>query len=141
MSYSFSKKMHVDGFVHGDIRALSIVFAGNKTTLIDYDFGGTVEQVEYPPGYKRVLPDGGQQSANAGEAITFEEDTKALRYVLGDLHVPADSAPVLSHRTWNCMRSLDQVENVENVEKVLSEMEKDSELEPCDNFQEYLTRQ
>jgi hypothetical protein len=58
----FLKKMHDNGFVHGDIRLLNIVFTEKHedSQLIDLDFGGKDDDdsLVYPPGYKEVLRDG-----------------------------------------------------------------------------------
>jgi hypothetical protein len=133
----FIKEMHKEGFVHGDIRALNIVFAGDKTILIDYDFGGIDGQVEYPPGYEKVLPDGGRGSANQGEMITSERDTEALHYVLGVLHFLDTRAPSASHTDWNIMRSF--IRPLDEVESMLSGMENWT-LELGFDFRLFLTK-
>jgi hypothetical protein len=132
----FLKEMHTEGFVHGDIRALNIVFAGDKTMLIDYDFGGIDGQVEYPPGYEKVLPDGGRGSANPGETITSERDIEALCYVLGGLHSPSTMAPHSSYIDWNRMKL--SIRPLGEIEKSLSGMGNWT-LELCFNFRIFLT--
>jgi hypothetical protein len=82
----FLKSMHTSGLVHGDIRGLNIVFAGDRTSLIDHDYGGLVEKALYPPGYVTSLPDGSRVGAKAAAPITKERDAKALAHVLVHLH-------------------------------------------------------
>mmetsp|Transcript_20250 Transcript_20250/g.48247 ORF Transcript_20250/g.48247 Transcript_20250/m.48247 type:complete len:737 (+) Transcript_20250:165-2375(+) len=52
------KRLHDQGFVHGDIRGCNCIFDDEKCTLIDFDFGGLAEKVSYPIGYTACLPDG-----------------------------------------------------------------------------------
>lgn len=131
----YLKDMHREGYVHGDIRALNIVFAGDKTMLIDYDFGGIHGQVEYPPGYVKALPDGGRGFANEGEKITSERDTEALCHILGALHFLEDRAPSSSDKDWKRMGSF--IRPLDEVESLLSSMENWT-LELGDVFRKFL---
>lgn len=74
----FLKSMHDDNIVHGDIRALNIIFSGDETVLIDHDFGGVVNEVTFPPGYATSLPDGSRAAAEAMKPITKERDVIVL---------------------------------------------------------------
>ena len=81
------ESLHQDGFVHGDIRALNMVF-GVKSQFIDYDFGGKcagVDAVTYPPGYKQDLRDGSRNGRERSK-ISKDDDVMALGFVLGFLH-------------------------------------------------------
>ena len=81
------ESLHQDGFVHGDIRACNMVF-GDKSKLIDYDFGGKyagVDAVTYPPGYKQDLRDGSRNGRERSK-ISKDDEVNALGYVLGVLH-------------------------------------------------------
>jgi hypothetical protein len=77
----FLKTMHDQGFVHGDIRLLNIVFTANPSDsqLIDFDFGGREDDnsLVYPPGYKRILEDG-ERVGIAHQRIMKWHDVKAL---------------------------------------------------------------
>jgi hypothetical protein len=88
------KAFHVDGYVHGDIRAFNVVFGANE--LIDYDFGGKVNQADgtpkYPHGYKPDLPDGWRWGKE-GRSITMYDDWYALRMVLTRFHEIEPIAP------------------------------------------------
>jgi hypothetical protein len=50
-------KLHKLGYVHGDIRGYNVVF-GDKSGLIDFDFGGIAGIGTYPQGYRQDLRDG-----------------------------------------------------------------------------------
>eukprot|EP00980_Cylindrotheca_fusiformis_P020224 scaffold7312_cov97-Cylindrotheca_fusiformis.AAC.3 len=52
--------LHKEGFVHGDIRAFNTVFGEKKSEgwLIDFDFGGKVDQANHPKGHRAGLVDG-----------------------------------------------------------------------------------
>ena len=84
-------KLHADGFVHGDIRAYNLVFGKRDTSnkpqgwLIDFDFGGKVSKVFYPPGYKQALVDG-NRFGKEGQPIEKWHDWHALGYIIFSLH-------------------------------------------------------
>jgi serine/threonine protein kinase len=74
------KRYHDNGFVHGDIRLLNIVFAtpAENSRLIDWDFGGKEnESLVYPRGYKQALIDGRRRGV-ANKPITANDDAYAL---------------------------------------------------------------
>ena len=54
--------LHSRGYVHGNIRAFNVVFAGkdgeNVAGLIDFDLSGKDGVKKYPPGYDGNLGDG-----------------------------------------------------------------------------------
>jgi serine/threonine protein kinase len=83
------KEIHDNGFVHGDIRGMNIVFTENgQAEFIDFDFGGHYGVAKYPPGYICELRDGNRDSS-AEEKFSLiepEHDVTALAYVLGFLH-------------------------------------------------------
>jgi hypothetical protein len=74
--------MHEEGYVHGDIRCFNIVFGKG---LIDFDFGGRIENAKYPPGYQAILGDG-RRLGSAGETITKWHDWYALIDVIFVIH-------------------------------------------------------
>ena len=89
------KALHDKHYVHGDIRAYNMVLdyenPNSESTgkLIDFDFGGNVENIEngpkYPSGYEYSLKDG-IRVGRPGENITFEHDWRALGSVILDLY-------------------------------------------------------
>jgi hypothetical protein len=76
------KRMHEEGYVHGDIRCFNIIFGKG---LIDLDFGGRIESARYPPGYQDSLRDG-QRLGSAGQSIAKWHDWYALTHVIFRLH-------------------------------------------------------
>jgi hypothetical protein len=76
------KRMHEEGYVHGDIRCFNIVFGKG---LIDFDFGGRIESIKYPPGYQDCLGDG-RRLGRAGQNIVKWHDWHALIDVIFRLH-------------------------------------------------------
>lgn len=88
------KTFHMDGYVHGDIRAFNIIFGANE--LIDYDFAGKVNQAEgtpkYPFGYKQILRDGTRFGVE-GRPITMYDDWYSLLMVLTHVHKIVPIAP------------------------------------------------
>jgi hypothetical protein len=76
------KRMHEEGYVHGDIRCFNIVFGKG---LIDFDFGGHMDSAKYPPGYQDCLGDG-RRLGRAGQNITKWHDWFALIHVIFVIH-------------------------------------------------------
>jgi serine/threonine protein kinase len=86
----FLKKMHDQGFVHGDVRLLNIVFTDEASDcqLIDFDFGGRSDDplLVYPPGYKEMLGDG-KRIGSAGDRILKWHDVYAIYYAFDQVLV------------------------------------------------------
>jgi serine/threonine protein kinase len=82
---NFLKKMHDNGFVHGDIRLLNIE-KPEDSQLIDFDFGGKDDDdsLVYPPGYIKVLRDGDRVGI-AGQRIRKWHDVHALYHAFDKL--------------------------------------------------------
>ena len=80
--------MHKEGCVHGDIRGLNLIFSDeNESVPIDFDFGGRLaDEVKFPPGYATILHDGSRYGCKGGAPITINNDFRALKYVLVNLH-------------------------------------------------------
>ena len=91
------KALHDKHYVHGDIRAYNMVLDYDESDpniestgkLIDFDFGGNVENIEngpkYPSGYEHSLKDGFRMG-RPGENITFEHDWHDLGSVIFRLY-------------------------------------------------------
>jgi hypothetical protein len=82
------KRLHDAGFVHGDIRAMNIVFSSSnpeESCLIDFDFGGEDGKNVYPDGYQFLLVDG-HRLGSYGDPIEKLSDVYALWYVLYRCH-------------------------------------------------------
>jgi hypothetical protein len=81
------KRLHDNGYVHGDLRCCNIVFVAGR--LIDFDFGGKLDRERgspaYPAGYKQVLIDGDRRGT-AGNPVTIMDDVYAMTSVLFALH-------------------------------------------------------
>jgi serine/threonine protein kinase len=83
----YLERMHANGYVHGDIRAYNMVLNYEnskdlKGWLIDFDFGGRIdESPKYPSGYVKSLDDGFRRG-EPGETITVEDDWFALGQVI-----------------------------------------------------------
>jgi RIO1 family len=81
------ERLHKKGYVHGDIRAYNIIFAGDTGYLIDFDNSGglDLESTRYPEGYKRVLKDGSRKGIE-GALVRKWHDWRDLICVLFSLH-------------------------------------------------------
>jgi hypothetical protein len=99
--------LHKRRCVHGNIRALNVVFGGATTAgsqLIDFDFGGTVNRAAdggasvptYPLGYEPALRDG-MRPGEAGRPVTTYDDWYALQMVLTHVHEIVPRAPCAIH--------------------------------------------
>ena len=81
------EELHNNGYVHGDIRAYNMVLnyedANNpKGWLIDFDFGGRInERPKYPSGYVHSLDDG-FRLGKPGKAIEDDHDWYALGQII-----------------------------------------------------------
>ena len=102
------QKLHSNGFVHGDIRAYNMLLKYDTTSvkadqctvdcssnetgnsydgcLIDFDFGGTQNEVVYPKGYKHLLDDG-KRPGKKRNKITIMDDWKSLIGLIFHTHV------------------------------------------------------
>jgi hypothetical protein len=79
----FLQKMHEEGYVHGDVRAFNMII---RKGLIDFDYGGSIEQGRtYPPGYRDDLPDGFRLGVEE-KVITTWHDWYALIKVVFKVH-------------------------------------------------------
>ena len=143
------KDLHAAGFVHGDIRAYNMVFGERdesnvpKGWLIDFDFGGEVGKVFYPPGYKEALKDG-TRMGKEGQPIEMWHDWSALGNIIFHMHFydqPIDSTlrlELVEHdkldKTWTSVRKKwarlgpTNVVKDENVEELIALLQKSEEL-------------
>lgn len=133
------KMLHESGNVHGDIRALNIVFdhSTKNAVLIDFDFGGKAGTQKYPPGYNSVMDDGYRMGKKT-EAITTEHDSNALAYVLGFLHrVPNESSRTICFT----MYQLQTCKNLDDIEKHLKTLLNENAMIQCsEHLQRVLDR-
>jgi hypothetical protein len=67
---------HDKGFVHGDLRAPNIICKETNVYLIDFDWGGKVDEVSYPTGNLNVQLTEGRDDASL--KITKEDDLRVL---------------------------------------------------------------
>jgi len=126
----FLNEMHAAGFVHGDIRGLNAVFAGEETALIDHDFGGLEGSVTYPPEYATVLGDGGRHIGTA-KLVSKQLDVKALRYVLAHIHTLEASDP--SPDEMAASFKLPKADSLQEIEGILQKLEK-WKIEPTEEY-------
>jgi len=117
-------KMHENGVCHGDVRAFNIVF-GDKSTLIDFDFGGSRKK-RYPEGYQSI-PDGKRhESATAGSRLHASHDLFAFAEVM-KLHSCLDNAK------WEGAIHLVSQKGEDGLNK-LKEMKRETKLVPTADF-------
>jgi hypothetical protein len=112
------KRMHEEGYVHGDIRCFNIVFGKG---LIDFDFGGRIESAKYPPGYNIRILDG-ERWGRAGQNIAKWHDWLALIHVifrLHDLQYPEHESIERLHRRDRFLRNA----RPDDVEKLATDLE------------------
>ena len=93
------KKLHENGYVHGDIRGFNVLF-GENGGLIDFDFGG-IPGKAYPKGYREILKDGWRLgTGDAGlphNQLQFYHDWYALGKLMFSFYewtAPPNSATV-----------------------------------------------
>mmetsp|Transcript_12906 Transcript_12906/g.19743 ORF Transcript_12906/g.19743 Transcript_12906/m.19743 type:complete len:132 (+) Transcript_12906:1059-1454(+) len=121
-------ELHNSNYIQGDVRALNCIFAGRKSAMIDFDFGGTKEDY-YPPGYATLRPDG-RRSVNVEKKeethLSKQLNIKALRYVLGVLHDTEDwyltegsMEQLLNGAKWTQMKN---AASLEEMKKILETM-------------------
>ena len=80
------QKLHLAGYVHGDIRAYNTVFQENGMGfLIDFDFSGKVGKAFYPKGYNALLDDG-FRIGEGGKEIEKWQDWYALGQLIFNVH-------------------------------------------------------
>lgn len=135
----FLREMHSDGFVHGDIRALNIVFDGMNTALLDYDFGGKEGAVNFPPGYATTLPDGNRQVEEEAN-ISKLDDAEALCYVLAGLHVLDDKDSTLLEKLKFQNDLMEKVESLEEAEHLLQELRPEYIVRPKKRFAKFMNK-
>ena len=117
-------ELHDEGFVHGDIRAFNLVFSDDGSKPIDFDFGGAIGKVKFPPGYVRTLDDGVRPNSAPSKPITTEHDLLALKYVLLIMHkieIPEslnDDPTLLSF-----LLTKDSLSSSKNMQELLSRFE------------------
>ena len=75
-------KLHVAGYVHGDIRLCNLVFSDNGLDgyLIDYDLAGKANVDRYPAGYKAF--DVRHECARAGQLMCFSHDRFSIAQII-----------------------------------------------------------
>lgn len=139
------EELHRAGFVHGDIRALNIVFQKNgDAEFIDFDFGGKEGIVNYPPGYVDILDDGirkfkwdmGQKMEDI--QIIQQHDVEALCHVLGVLHRLPMEASDKQIRARNDLQEADSLKEMRECLEKMKGGKHDVNLLPSKNFQIYL---
>jgi len=78
--------LHKEGYVHGDIRAFNtIIGSDGNSWLIDFDFGGKVNEARYPAGYRGFLADGTRLGKD-GNLILKCHDWYALGCLIFNIH-------------------------------------------------------
>jgi serine/threonine protein kinase len=86
------ERLHEDGCVHGDIRALNCVFDDDGSRLIDFDFGCGDGEAKSPKNYQILLDDGTRvRFAKGGTPIHKWHDVFALASLLLDKHRVSDA--------------------------------------------------
>ena len=130
--------LHQKQFVHGDIRALNMVFTtqkGPKTGdtsyggyLIDFDFGGrlgakTGSGPLYPCGYKQLLTDG-KRRGRGGQSITKSDDVSALFDVFLKKHIfPYPISKKLTEELHGKLNDPDKIpETIEDLLEILEDL-------------------
>jgi serine/threonine protein kinase len=77
--------MHKNNYVHGDVRAVNIIFFADTTYLIDYDLSREVGGV-YPQGYRGLEAGCGFEKrdphATQGMKMKVEHDRYSMRYLM-----------------------------------------------------------
>jgi hypothetical protein len=156
------QKLHDAGYVHGDIRAFNMVFAGSHGGLIDFDFGGKAEEKTYPEGYRKYLADGrriGSGESRIGSSkdedpdnkLAFWHDWYALGHVIFSIHtlVPSpdnnNDAKRLrvfdAERQWTSKQVPPFTDAIQNLKKLLAEIEeKNWSVRPSLRFQKELDK-
>lgn len=73
------EEMHDNNDVHGDLRLANIIFNGEKSQVIDFDWSGKAKGKCYPKGWVLKIPDGERQTrVKAGRQLRKEHDCVAL---------------------------------------------------------------
>jgi hypothetical protein len=82
------QRLHATSYVHGDIRAFNVVFGKNPDDgwLIDFDYGGRLNEAHYPKGYNRSLDDGSRIGVS-GKEIKAMDDWFALGSLIFRVHM------------------------------------------------------
>ena len=116
------KKLHAEGFVHGDIRAFNTVFGENPEDgwFIDYDFGGKEGTAWYPEGYKTGLTDGDRLGVE-GEVITAADDWYALGQLIFDIHKFRKVSDASLKESWLEIVEQPSAEDIDALENFLED--------------------
>ena len=82
------QRLHATGYVHGDIRAFNAVFGNTPDDgwLIDFDYGGRLNEAHYPKGYNNSLADGSRIGV-AEKKIQKIDDWFALGNLIFRVHM------------------------------------------------------
>jgi hypothetical protein len=73
------EEMHKNGHVHGDLRLANVIFNGEKSQIIDFDWSGEVRKKCYPDGWVLKIPDGQRHArVKAGRQLLKCHDWFAL---------------------------------------------------------------
>ena len=134
------KSLHKANFVHGDIRGLNMVFSNNsnEAQFIDFDFGGKLGEVRFPPGYKKYLGDGRREGATATGQIEFTHDTAALVYVLAFEHGVSTSSSTEILSLFYCLQRAETLGTIEECLEELKKLEPDMEFEANNDYKNYV---
>jgi len=128
------RELHKGGIVHGDVRALNMLFAEERCTFIDYDFAG---MKAYPANYVSTgLHDVGRHNdAVANRPPKEEHDWFALASVMEMHECVADVANGTWEKVCEDVRS-------GNVDAAIAAIDKldDQTLEPIDALKSVSTR-
>ncbi|KAG5637635.1 hypothetical protein H0H81_003860 [Sphagnurus paluster] len=77
------ESFHAAGFVHGDLREVNIICAGDRALLIDFDWGGKAGEVSYPFRLSKLNPELLLGRSSTETTITVADDLRVLQWTLG----------------------------------------------------------
>ena len=104
--------MHKAGVVHGDIRGHNIVFAGDDTRVIDFDYVGEDKEDVYTSDLRKSLPDLGPRPEGAKQNAPMHKwhDWQCLAQIM-DFHVAKTSqvrsgarSAVTENESWTAVK-------------------------------------
>ena len=132
------KRLHEAGYGHGDIRAYNLVFGEDPKEgwMIDFDFGGRLDEALYPEGYKRTLNDG-TRIGEAGDAIKAMDDWYALGQLIFNVHRIKKVEDEDLKEFWLDVQSLPTPEQIKKLEDFL--LNTDLPVTPSSLFAKSLT--